>query len=322
MPESVAPPQPVATVDAGGAVPAGAPPRRPYPAPNRHDDAGDPATGRAAFGVLGPVAIGVAGRPLPLGSAKMRYLVAALALHAGRAVSPSRLTEVLWNDDPPCSAQKNLHQYVHRLRALLGRHGLAHRVVWQPAGYVLRVHPGELDLDRFEASTVLGRRARDAGDLPSAARHLADALAVWGDLPLADVRGSRVLDEIADTLAERRLCVIEERILVDLRLGRFAALVPELVALVAAHPLRERLREFHLLALYSCGRKAEALAAYQDCRLMLARELGIDPGSGLRGLLAAMLADDDAAVAGRLGQPWVSRVSRRRPARPTRRPRR
>ncbi|WP_406465431.1 AfsR/SARP family transcriptional regulator [Streptomyces sp. NBC_01622] len=256
--------------------------------------------GSVKFGVLGPVGISVAGHPLPLPAAKMRCLTAALALCHGRVLSAARLTEALWNNDPPVSAQKNLHQYVHRLRGLLADHGLGDRLVRRPAGYLLRMQPGELDLDRFESLTAVGRHARDQGDLPFAARSLAEALAVWRDDALADVRSSLVLDEAAQALAEQRLSVVEERIAVDLRLGRYAALVPELATLAAAHPLRERLREFQMLALYASGRKADALAVYQDCRLALARDLGIGPGPALGELLSAVLADDAAALASRL----------------------
>jgi DNA-binding SARP family transcriptional activator len=259
------------------------------------------AVERVAFGVLGPVGISVAGCPLPLGSAKTRSLLAALLLNAGRTVSPSRLTDVLWDDDPPHSAPKNLHQYVHRLRGLLAGHGLTDRLDRRPGGYLLHVSPGELDLDCFEALTALGRRARDHGDLWSAARSLAEALALWRDDPLDDVRGSRVLDVAAEALTERRLCVIEEHIAIELELGGHGPLVPELAGLVAAHPLRERLREYHMIALYASGRRADALAAYQDCRSLLVRELGIEPGPGLREVLSSVLADDGAALAERVG---------------------
>jgi DNA-binding SARP family transcriptional activator len=247
-----------------------------------------------AAGVLGPVDVTAGGHRLALQSGKIRCLVAILALNGGRPVSLSRLIDVLWDGAPPASASKNVHQYVYRLRAMLARDGLADRLVWQPAGYVLQLHPGELDLDRFEALTAMGRQARDQGDLAAAADALTEALAVWRADPLADVRGSRPLDEIAQGLSERRMCVVEERIGIDLRLGRCGPLVPQLAVLVAEHPLRERLREYQMLALYGSGRRADALAVYHDCRSVLAREIGIDPGPALTALLSRMLTDDEA----------------------------
>jgi DNA-binding SARP family transcriptional activator len=251
-----------------------------------------------AVDVLGPVGIHAAGRPLSPRSSKIRYLAAILALNGRRPVSPSRLTNVLWNDDPPASAHKNMHQYVHRLRGLLAGHGMAHRLAWQPAGYVLHLHKDELDLDRFEALTAAGRQARDRGELAAASQTFTEALALWRDVPLADVRESRVLEEVAHALNERRMGVVEERIAIDLMLGRYGPLVPQLAALVAEYPLRERLREYQMLALYGSGRRADALAVYHDCRSVLARDIGIDPGPALEGLLSRMLTDDGALIAG------------------------
>ncbi|MEV0910492.1 AfsR/SARP family transcriptional regulator [Streptomyces hokutonensis] len=269
--------------------------------------------GTIDVGVLGPVRLSVAGRPLPMPAVKMRYLTAALALSAGRPWSADRLTTALWNGAPPASARKNLHQYVHRLRALLAADGVADRLVRQPTGYVLRMRRDELDLDRFDDLAAAGRRARDRGDLLAAADLLTAALALWRDDALADVRSSLALDEAGQTLAESRMRAVEERIAVDLCLGRHDLLVPELASLVTAHPLRERLREFQMLALYASGRRADALAVYQDCRLILARDLGIGPGPGLGELLSAVLADDERVLSARLtprsGPP--SRVIRR-----------
>jgi DNA-binding SARP family transcriptional activator len=277
--------------------------------------------------VLGPVEVNAGGDRLSLRSSKIRCLAAILALNGGRPVSLSRLIDVLWTEAPPASASKNVHQYVYRLRAMLAEAGLAGRLAWQPAGYVLRLHPGELDLDRFEALTATGRRARDEGDLAAAAAALTEALAVWRADPLADVRDSRPLDEIAHALSERRMCVVEERIAIDLQLGRFGPLVPQLAVLVAEHPLRERLREYQMLALYGSGRRADALAVYHDCRSVLARDIGIDPGPALAVLLSRMLTDDDtltaslspvprsASAAGRLPRRRVSRSMVRPPSR-------
>jgi DNA-binding SARP family transcriptional activator len=250
-----------------------------------------------AFGVLGPVDIDVAGSSVPLPTVKIRYLAAALILNRRHGLSPPQLTEVLWNDCPPMSAQKNLHQYVHRLRRLFTGCGLPDRLVRRPPAYLLRVDPHELDLSRFEALAAAGRRARDHGQVRTAAWLFDQALSLWRGDPLCDVRDSRILDAAARALAELRICTVEERIAADLVLGRHDQLVPELAALVAEYPLRERLREYQMLALYASGRKAAAVAVYHDCRATLVRELGIDPGPRMQEILSAVLTDDAATLA-------------------------
>jgi DNA-binding SARP family transcriptional activator len=270
----------------------------------------NPVKESLTVGVLGSVDVTVGSHRLSLRSSKIRRLAAILALGGGRPVSPSRLIDVLWSGEPPASANKNVHQYVHRLRAMLARGGSAGRLVWQPAGYVLRLHPEELDLDRFEALTVTGRRRRDQGDLDAASDILTEALALWRGDPLADVRDSQPLDEVAHALGERRMCVVEERIAIDLQLGRSGPLVPQLAALVAEHPLRERLREYQMLALYGSGRRADALAVYHDCRSVLARDIGIDPGPALATLLSRMLSDDHTLTGGRAADAGLAPAAR------------
>jgi DNA-binding SARP family transcriptional activator len=285
------------------------------PVPSDVPGHGAPAYERLTADVLGPVEVSAGGHRLALQSGKIRCLAAILALNGGRPVSLPRLIDVLWTGDPPASAGKNVHQYVYRLRAMLAQGGLAGRLAWQPAGYVLQLHPGELDLGRFEALTAMGRRARDEGDLVAAADALTEALGLWRADPLSDVRDSRPLDETAHALSERRMCVVEERIAIDLRLRRFGPLVPQLAVLVAEHPLRERLREYQMLALYGSGRRADALAVYHDCRSVLAREIGIDPGPALTALLSRMLTDDDALTASPSPVPKSASAAGRMPGR-------
>jgi DNA-binding SARP family transcriptional activator len=249
------------------------------------------------FGILGPIELNVGGHALPLTSTKVRCLLAALLVSANRVVSTDRLIDALWHDNPPRSAVKNLHQYVYRLRRLLPDHGVAGYIARYPAGYMLVVRPDELDTDRFEAFASAARQSVDIGDDERAARYLTDALSLWRGVPLADVRESPVLEDAARPIEERRLQVLEERIRLDLGLGRHERLLPELEALVREHPLRERLREHQMLALYACGRRADALHVFQDIRVLLAREVGIDPGPALRELADAILTDDASRVA-------------------------
>lgn len=242
-----------------------------------------------SIAVLGPVDLRVAGHPLPIRSAMVRGLLVALALAAPRPVPVARLIGTLWADRVPVSAHKNLHQYVHRLRRLLGEHGAAGRLQWHPAGYRLEIAPGELDLERFERLAGDGRRARMRGDLMAAARAFDEALALWRDEPFTDLRRSAAIDTVGRSLEVRRLAVLEDRIAADIELGRFDGLDAELAGLVTEHPLRERLRELQMTALAATGRRSEALAAYQDCRIALSRELGLDPGPGVTELMTTIL---------------------------------
>jgi DNA-binding SARP family transcriptional activator len=194
-------------------------------------------------------------------------------------VSRDRLIAALWEEEPPDTAQKALQVYVSNLRKRLGRD----RIVTKAPGYAIRVEPGELDLELFE------RLADDGGR-----QRCADALALWRGPPLAEFAHRRfALSEIG-RLEERYVAVLEERIEADLALGREAELVPQLESLVAEHPLRERLRALLMLALYRCGRQAEALGTYQDARRALVDELGIEPGHELRELHQSILRQDPA----------------------------
>src|SRR5262245_11015092 len=193
--------------------------------------------------------------------------------------------EELWGEQPPDTAVKALRVYVSQLRKTLG-HDL---VETHPSGYSVKLAPGELDADRFEE---LVRRARGllvAGEPAEAEQVLAEALALWRGPPLAEFRYEAFArDEIA-RLEELHLVALEQRLEAELALGRHVEAVPELEALVREHPLRERLRELLMLALYRSGRQADALAAYQDARSTLVEELGLDPGESLQRLEQAIL---------------------------------
>lgn len=229
------------------------------------------------FGILGPLEVTSGGQSLDLGGAKQRALLAVLLLHANEAVSQDRLIDALWEGDPPETAAKALQVYVSQLRKVVGRD----RIVTRPPGYVIRIEPGELDLDRFERLCADGGRER-----------LIEALALWRGPPLADFAYDRFAQLEIVRLQERRLAALEERIESDLALGRHGELVAELERLVAANPLRERLRAQLMLALYRSGRQAEALQAYQATRRALVEELGIDPGRELRELHQQILNQD------------------------------
>ena len=238
------------------------------------------------FRILGPLDAVSDGRALDLGGAKQRALLAMLLLHANEVVSQDRLIDALWDEAPPETARKAVQVYISQLRKLLGP-GL---LVTRPPGYVLQLEPGKLDLDRFEA---LRREAREA-DPSTAAAKLREGLALFRGRPLADFAGERFAQAEIARLEELRLVALEERIDAELRLGQHAELVGELDALVAEHPLRERLCRQRMLALYRCGRHAEALDAYQAARRALVEELGIEPSRELRELHQAILRQDPA----------------------------
>jgi predicted ATPase/DNA-binding SARP family transcriptional activator len=254
---------------------------------------------RVQFRILGPLEVlEDDGRPLVLGGAKQRALLAVLLLHVGQVVSAERLIDELWGEDPPETARSVLQVYVANLRKVLER-GRPRRAAGgvlrtQAPGYLVNVGPEELDLARFDRLAGEGRAALAAGDPAGAARLLGEAVRLWRGPALADVTlASSGRGEVV-RLEERRLAALEEGIDADLALGRHAELVGELHALVTAYPLRERLRGQLVLALYRSGRQAEALAAYRQAREVLADELGIEPSPQLQELQRAVLVQDPA----------------------------
>ena len=238
------------------------------------------------FLVLGPVEVRIDGRALSLGGPKQRGLLALLLLDANEVVSRDRLIDALWNELAPTNAQRSLDSYVSRLRSLFG----ADRIERRPPGYRLRVEPGELDLDRFEALLTQGRLAANQ---PAAAReHLAEALALWRGHALADLQEESLLVAEAERLEERRLLALEARINAELELGGEQELLSELERLVEAHPFRERLVGQLMLALYRAGRQADALTVYRNARRRLSNELGLEPSAELRALERRILEQD------------------------------
>jgi len=249
------------------------------------------------FRILGPLEVlDAQGQRLALGGPKQRALLAVLLLHAGQVVAVERLVDELWGEDPPDSAAHVLQVYVANLRKALepdrARRAAGDLLGTRPGGYLIEVGPDRLDLARFERLAAEGRAALAAGDPAQAARLLRQALGLWRGPALAGVvLHASGQGEVA-RLEERRLATLEDRIQAELATGRHHELAGELEALVAAHPLRERLHGQLMLALYRSGRQAEALAAYRRTRQVLAEELGIDPGRALQELERAILAQD------------------------------
>ena len=237
------------------------------------------------FRILGPLEVSADGRRLTPGRAKQRALLVLLLLRPNQHVSIDRIMEALWGESPPETARTALHGHVSSLRKLLG----PHRIATEPSGYVLKLEPGELDAERFE---TLVREASHARDSSSRARLLSEALALWRGEALADVMYLSFAEASLARLRELRLAALEQRIDADLELGRHAQLVPELELLLSVEPLREHLRWQLMLALYRCGRQADALHAYEDERRALSQELGLDPGAMLERLQQQILSRD------------------------------
>ncbi len=240
------------------------------------------------FRILGPVDVEGDGKALPLGGRRERALLAALILGAGDVVSTDRLAAALWGDDPPRSAAKTLQNHVLRLRKVLGPAVIETR---RP-GYRLVVGPDAIDARRFEKLLRDARNSSIDGAPDRAAATLREALQLWRGPPLEELAGHAPAEAEAARLAELRRLASEDLMDADLACGRHTTCVAELESMVAAEPLRERRWAMLMLALYRCGRQADALRAYQRARTTLAQELGVEPGPELRAIEQSVIAQD------------------------------
>jgi len=256
------------------------------------------------YRILGPLAVCHDGRPLRISGAQQRAVLATLLLRANRMVSVERMVELLWGEEPPSRARTLVHGCVARLRRDLRVPGDGPGpLLTQPPGYLLRVRPGELDLDRF---TTLVAGAGGSGDR---ATRLREALGLWRGPALADIQLPAIRAAAAG-LDERMISVLEDRVDLDLLLGRLDGLVGELSALVHEFPLRERLWAQLMLAHCAGRRPAEALAAYRELRRNLIDQLGIEPSGRLRQMERAILADEDVWAGYRPGESPAEVVQR------------
>ncbi|HYB86913.1 MAG TPA: ABC transporter substrate-binding protein [Streptosporangiaceae bacterium] len=264
------------------------------------------------FRVLGPLEVWAGGQAIPLGGAKQRALLAALLLHANEVVSRARLIDGLWGEEPPATAAHTIETYVSRLRRVLHGAGSRDALITRPPGYMLRIDPAELDLNRFEDLCREGRRALADGNPGLAAERFRQALALFRGPPLDDVAFFPFAQAELGRLAEMRLAALEDRVDADLAARKSGELVGELEALVKAYPLRERLHGQLMLALYRAGRQADGLDAYRKARQYLAEELGVEPGAALRQLEHAMLVHDPSLEAASRGTgPGAARIPSR-----------
>ncbi|MDX3486122.1 MULTISPECIES: AfsR/SARP family transcriptional regulator [Streptomyces] len=241
------------------------------------------------FRLLGTVSVETLTGPLPLGPAKRRSLLAALLLSANTPVSLGRLTECLWDDEPPSQARGVIQGHVSRLRALLaGADAEAYGVELATLGdaYVLRAPETLLDSQRFEELLMLAREQRGPAD---AVLMFKEALSLWQGPALSGAFAGPPLRVAAHSLEESRLATVEQLSRAYGALGEHHRAAALLTAETAAHPLRESLAAELMLALYRAGRQSEALDRFHRTRRLLADELGIDPGHELADAYALIL---------------------------------
>ena len=244
------------------------------------------------YRLLGPMEAGVDGRLLDIGGRKQRALLAILLLSANEPVPRDALAERLWGGRPPTGAQHTVEVYVSRLRKALEPAAGCEVVLTRPGAYLLRTAEDRIDVRCFERLAREGNCALAANAPGQAADALRAALALWRGTPLTDVDDESFAQAEIARLEELRARVIEDRIEAELALGGHADVIGELGALVAAYPLRERLYQLLMVALYRAGRQPEALAVYQSARRMLVGELGIEPSPALQRVERAILAQD------------------------------
>jgi len=242
------------------------------------------------FRVLGSLEVVDQDGPLALGGHKQRVVLAVLVVHRDERVSADRLIDEVWGEHPPASAIKLVQGYVSHLRKVLGPDLL----VTQGRGYLLRIPPGRLDLDRFESLVAAGREALAAGDARRAVMRLREALEVWRGSALGDFTYEAFAQSTIARLEEARLAALQDRVDADLMLGEHHRVVGELEALMIEQPTRERLVGQLMVALYRCGRQADALEVYQRARARLAGDLGLEPGPALSTLQIQILEHDRA----------------------------
>ncbi len=237
------------------------------------------------FRILGSLEVADGDRLVDLPGAQ-RSLLALLLLNANEVVSADRLMEELWGEEIPKSGRAALQVRVSQLRKALG--GSGGRIATRPPGYLLHVGRDEFDLYGFERLVS----EADGTEPAEAAMKLREALRLWRGAPLDDLSDASYAQAAIRRLEEERLAALEKCIEADLELGRQADVIGELEMLVEEHPLREHLHALLMLALYRCGRQADALAAYRNARRVLVEQLGIEPSAPLRRLEQAILRQD------------------------------
>ncbi len=251
--------------------------------------------------VLGQLAVRAGTSVGCLTAPKPRKVLALLLVRANLVVSIDTLSRELWSDEPPASAQTTLQTYVLQVRRMLAQTlGLSSEEVARDVlvttadGYLMRVQPGELDLHEYERLAAQGRAALAEREDAVASRLLSQALQLWQDSALVDVRLGPVLTVEAGQLEESRLATCKLRFDAELRLDRHHAVLCELSGLAAQHPLHEDLQAQYMVALYRAGRRTDALNAFHRLRATLLEDVGLEPSRRIHSLQRAILSADPA----------------------------
>ncbi|MGL5859406.1 MAG: AfsR/SARP family transcriptional regulator [Angustibacter sp.] len=241
--------------------------------------------------LLGPIDVVVDGRSLDLGGPRQRVVLAMLGLNAGRVVPLTQLIDAVWDDAPPSTARGQIQICISALRKLFSDAGRADAIRTQSPGYVLELTEADVDLRQFTSLVERAHQEGDAGQVEHATASLRTALALWRGSAVSGAP-SAVVQRAALTLDDQRLAVTEERIRLDLTLGRHQEVCGDLRTLVDANPLREPLHALLMLALYRAGRQADALEVGRAARKVLIDEIGVEPGQELQDLEQAILNHD------------------------------
>lgn len=237
------------------------------------------------FRILGPVGVWSEDGEIPLNGTKQRTMLAALLLAGERVLPDYKLGEALWGKRPPGTYQAQIYTYASRLRQHLESHA---EIVRKGSGYMLRLLAGRFDYGDFFALSRTGHTAIREGNYSQAAVSLRSALDLWRGPTLTDVT-EHLEESEKPSIEEAYMETLESRISADIALGKHVQIISELVGLVRAHPLRERLRAQLMVALYASDRQADAFAVFHQGRQQLGEELGVDPGPALRHTYQAIL---------------------------------
>jgi len=245
------------------------------------------------FRILGPLEVVAGAKRLDLGGTRQQIVISALLLGANRVVTMDRLLESIYGEDLPPTARSQAQISISSLRRLFTRQGCPSVISTHARGYVIQVSEGQLDSQRFADLVAAAQVARDAGQFDQAVASYRDALRLWRGSALDGIE-SQLLQAAARRLDEQRVTILENRLALEVELGRHHELVGELAELVQEFPLREGLRGQLMLVLYRCGRAAEALQVYREARRTMIDELGIEPSEQLQQLERAILTSDPA----------------------------
>src|SRR5882757_134281 len=243
------------------------------------------------FAVLGAVRVWRGEAEIDPGSPQQCAVLSMLLFRRGRFISLDDILNGLWDNQVPAAARPTARTYISRLRRALSARSGGMTIVTARGGYALELTNCSVDFLEFEVLVESSRRSRASGDLTGAAEQLQRGLALWSGSALAGVPGDAVERERA-RLEQLRVAASQELLELKLELGRHVEVVVELPSVIAGNELNERLRELRMLALYRCGRQAEALEEYRKVRTLLRQELGIEPGPRLRELHEKLLRAD------------------------------